>query len=492
MKKLPLFIRLFLSMFIIVLGMIVANIVINYTFLEDYYISQKEKELQNGYRKLSAAYEEYDLTSDRYLKVFRNICASGNFSILVLNEDSTEWVSSSSLEDFSYQINTLKYNSLDKNNLEILLSKKNYAIVKQVDSRSQVEYLILSGIFEDGAYIYMRTPLEGIRDSVEITTRFLQMIEIGTLIVAVIVILFVARSITRPVHKLTKISKQMKELDFEVKYEKDLFSPREVDELGNNMNEMSLALEHSILELKAANLSLRKDIEKKEQIDNMRKEFLSNVSHELKTPLALIQGYSEGLKEGVVDEGDRDYYCDVIIDETQKMNAMVRKLLSLNQLEFGNELLEIVRFDLSEMIRGKIRSLEYLMKDKDLQIEFEEASCYVVADEYMIEEVLTNYLTNAMNHVDEQRRIKISYLFENGIVRICVYNSGKTIPEDELQRIWEKFYKVDKARTREYGGNGIGLSIVQAIMERHGQKYGVNNRGEGVEFWFELECAKKA
>ena len=129
-----------------------------------------------------------------------------------------------------------------------------------------------------------------------------------------------------------------------------------------------------------------------------------------------------------------------------------------------------------------------LAKQKEAQIEIDDyPQIYVWADEYMIEEVVTNYVSNAINHVDGEKKIKVSLKKTDKVVRVSVFNTGKCIPEEELDKIWIKFYKVDKARTREYGGSGIGLSIVKAIMESMNQKCGVLNHEDGVEFWFELD-----
>ena len=223
----------------------------------------------------------------------------------------------------------------------------------------------------------------------------------------------------------------------------------------------------------------------------MRTEFIGNVSHELKTPIALIQGYAEGLKEGISDDpANREFYCDVILDEANKMNQLVKNLLTLNQLELGNEEIVFERINLVELIQGVIQSNEILIRQKQAEVRFyPRQPVYVWADEYKVEQVFRNYLSNAINHLDEERVIdvKIAIDEEKGKARISVFNTGTPIPEEDLAHIWGKFYKVDKARTREYGGHGIGLSIVKAIMESFQQAYGVLNYENGVAFWFELD-----
>ena len=221
----------------------------------------------------------------------------------------------------------------------------------------------------------------------------------------------------------------------------------------------------------------------------MRKEFLSHVSHELKTPIALIQGYAEGLKENISDdEESKDFYCEVIADEAKKMNKMVKKLLTLNEIEFGQDKVHIERFDVVDLIQNLLSSSGILFQKKNVNLIFEEKKpIYVWADEFMIEEVLSNYISNALNHVTEGGIIRIYMKQRENDVRIFIYNTGEQIPKEDLDKLWIKFFKVDKARTREYGGSGIGLSIVAATMEAHGKEYGVQNVDDGVEFYIDLD-----
>jgi signal transduction histidine kinase len=361
--------------------------------------------------------------------------------------------------------------------------------VRQTDKHLNSEYLVLLGSLEDGGNVYMRVALESIRESAQITNRFFILVSAAAIVISILVIVVLSRSISHPIRALSEISRRMTCLDFDAKYVSGRHASREIDELGLAMNEMSRTLEQTISELKTANVSLQQDIEKKEQIDEMRKEFLSNVSHELKTPLALIGGYAEGLKECINDdESSRDFYCDVIMDETEKMNHMVKQLLELNQLEFGNDRIEMTRFDIAQLAAGVIQTASLMASQKQVEIHLEsDAPVYVWGDEFKVEQVITNYLTNAINHAEGERQVTIRFAHCGNLVRTSVFNTGQPIPEEEQDKIWIKFYKVDKARTREYGGSGIGLSIVKAIMDSHHQACGVSNHEDGVEFWMELE-----
>lgn len=376
-------------------------------------------------------------------------------------------------------------------NRTIISSNDNYTLQKVYDERLGDYYLEIWGTLDNGYSIILRTPIQGIKDNVNISTTLIKYVGGAILAVGIIAAFVVSTYITRPIKQLSNIAEKMSEMDFNARYEGS--DKGEIGLLGKSMNNMSEKLEQNIAELKKANLELKKDIDKKEKLEIMRTDFLSNVSHELKTPIALIQGYAEGLKEGITDDPESmEFYCDVIMDEANKMNTMVKRLLTLNQIEFGNDEPEMERFDINELIASVADANAIRAGQKNMRIVFDNRNehNFVWSDEYKTEEVLTNYISNALNHCDGKRAIEVrTEKSENGgTITVTVYNSGKNIADEDLERIWEKFYKTDKARTREYGGNGIGLSIVKAIMDSMGQEYGVRNVSDGVEFWFNLDC----
>lgn len=376
-------------------------------------------------------------------------------------------------------------------NRTIISSNDKYTLQKVYDERLGDYYLEIWGTLDNGYSIILRTPIQGIKDNVNISTTLIKYVGGAILVVGIISAFVVSTYITRPIKQLSDIAERMSEMDFDARYEGS--DKGEIGLLGKSMNNMSEKLEHNIAELKKANLELKKDIDKKEKLEIMRTDFLSNVSHELKTPIALIQGYAEGLKEGITDDPESmGFYCDVIMDEANKMNTMVKRLLTLNQIEFGNDEPDMERFNINELIASVVDANAIRAGQKNMSIVFDNRNeqNFVWADEYKTEEVLTNYISNALNHCDGKQAIEVrtSKSEDGATITVTVYNSGRNIAEEDLERIWEKFYKTDKARTREYGGNGIGLSIVKAIMESMGQEYGVRNVSDGVEFWFTLDC----
>ncbi len=467
--------------------------IINMAFMESFYVQNKKEAIIEAYRSIDNAISSGDITSDEFDIEIMRTSERYNIEMIVLDADSKTIKASTSNAERLARV--LWENMISPatgyviDNITVLDVGENYTLQKDEDRVTGREYLEMWGVVGNGNLVLVRSTMESIKDNVVISNTFMAYVAIIAIVVGSIIILYISKRVTDPIKKLYYISDDMKKLNFEAKYESGGGYHSEIDALGSNMNELSKILETTIKELKNANVSLKRDIAQKEEIDEMRKEFLSNVSHELKTPIALIQGYAEGLKEGISDDADsRDFYCEVIMDEASKMNIMVKKLLTLNQLEFGNDAANMERFNIVELISNYIKSADLLAKQKDAIIKFDEYEpIFVWGDEFKVEEVLMNYISNALNHIEGERIVEVKLTLKDNHVRVSVFNTGKPIPQESIGHIWEKFYKVDKARTREYGGSGVGLSIVKAIMEGMNQDYGVVNYDNGVEFYFELE-----
>ena len=516
--------------------LIVMLLLFNITFSEKFYMQDKREAMLNAYESIDDACNQYSSGSISDTDLRNNleqVSTSKGMSIIIVNSDwTTFYVSthgdemmlerlkksifnndifqgmpdkSGSMQeqpdenrngDINAGKKTLPEKIIDMSGngasetRDILYQSDKYTVQKVYDSRLLDDYIELWGTLDNGNFILIRTPIQGIKDNVHISNTFITYIGIVTLIIGIIAAFVLSSYISKPIKQLSNIAERMSELDFDIKY--DGKDKGEIGLLGKSMNNMSQKLEENISQLKTANLELQRDIDKKEKLEKMRTDFLSNVSHELKTPIALIQGYAEGLKEGITDDPESmDFYCSVIMDEAAKMNNMVKRLLTLNQIEFGEDELVMERFDINELVKSVVKANELRATQKNLSITYDilDTPLYVWADEYKVEEVVTNYLSNAINHCCNENiiKIKVGHIDKDN-VRVSVFNTGNNIPEADIEHIWEKFYKVDKARTREYGGNGIGLSIVKAIVESMGKTCGVNNLSDGVEFWFDLDC----
>lgn len=433
-----------------------------------------------------------DQDNDTILRTIRTFGERNNLTTVLIDSSTGKaFLSSGRESDFLAQ--KVQRYVLGKGGVDaqILKEHDNYIVETNYDKRSNASYMEAWGFFSDNSTLFiMSMPLAGIHDSVMLANRFTTFVGFVALILGTIIMYFVANRVIKPVLALAALSEKMSNLDFDAHYEAD--AQDEIGILGRNMNNLSSRLKDAIGVLQDANRQLQHDIDEKTQIDEMRKEFIANVSHELKTPIALIQGYAEGLTEGMCeDEESRNYYCEVIMDEAGKMNKMVKQLLTLTALEFGNDAPSMDTFDITELIQDLIRSSSILIQQNEATVCYQpDGPCMVFADEFKIEEVVTNYLTNAIHHLDGERRIEIRVEKIGETVKVTVFNTGNPIPEADLPNLWTKFYKVDKARTRAYGGSGIGLSIVKAIMDIHHQSCGVVNVEGGVEFWFTLQAQK--
>lgn len=463
---------------------------INSAFLEEYYIRSKAEVICDAYDTVRGAANSETYGTEEFAEELNEICNVANIAMCVMDDNSrTIYFSANGGQELESQLISYIF-GLQQKPLRVIEQGNDYTI--QLIPFRHKEYLMMFGRLKEGISFILRTPLESIRESVAVANRFFAYAGIVGTAAGAVIIWIVTGKIARPIRELNRISEQMVHLDFEAKYEGN--SRNEIGMLGENVNKLSESLERSISELKTANNELRKDIEKKEKVDGMRKEFLANVSHELKTPIALIQGYAEGLAEGVNDDPEsRSLYCEVIMDEASRMNNMVQKLLTLNQLEFGNDVVSLERFDVAALLQDYLQSVGILTRQNGVTVCLEEhPATYVWGDEFMVEEVFGNFFSNAVNHCTGEKRIVVKLEQRETKARVSVFNTGDPIPEEAVPHLWEKFYKVDKARTREYGGSGVGLSIVKAAMDAMGQQCGVENYQNGVLFWFELElCEKK-
>ncbi len=465
---------------------------LNTFFLEDYYCTKKTEAFIMSYNEIDKMLtQKTNITRvDRTLQKIRD-----TNNIAFLRVDNEGWnlqqytTSPFETKMLLERLQANQFGLIGEKEVKVLYQQNNYKIQKYFDYDTNSYYLECFGLFSDTSSFIMFTPLESIKDSVEISNQFLLQVGIVLLLLSAIAIYAVTTKMTSPILTLANISNRMAHLDFDARYEGN--EDDELGVLGKSINDMSQQLERTISELQKANLQLKKDIEEKIQIDEMRKEFLSNVSHELKTPIALIQGYAEGLQELADDPESRDYYTEVIIDEAGKMNRMVKKLLTLNHIEFGQEELIMEEFNIIELVKSVVDASKIMIEQKQVQVEMlTPKTVTVIGDEFKIEEVVTNYISNALNHIDYDRKITIWTEDKGEKVRILVHNTGDPIPTEDLEKVWIKFFKVDKARTRAYGGSGIGLSIVKAIMDSMGQQVGVRNENGGVTFWFEMQKKK--
>lgn len=480
--------RLFLGMTGLIIFFVLFSLLMNSQFLDRYYIWHKKDMLFESKKTIDRIYNG-DPESISY--EMENFERNRGLNISIITADYILKYNSSFRQgpDFGRRPDRrpLLIYPFEQKLAKLARGESVTGTVK--DPRLQSNFLVVVSRLSNGEILVLSTPLAAIKESTAIANRFFMFTGLITVILGGIAVFLYAGRFTRPILDLNDIAQRMSNLDFSKKY--PIESEDELGQLGSSINSLSEQLDKAITELKDANDKLKEDIEHERKIDKMRKQFISNVSHELKTPIALIQGYAEGLKLNVnEDEENRDFYCDVIMDETDKMNRLVKDLLDLSQIESGYFKIETTVFDISSLIDSLLDKYRPILSEREINIEVEKnESLHAYGDITRIEQVLINYLNNAINHVDENKLIKIAAAEWGNKFRVTVHNTGKAIPEESLDKIWTSFYKVDKARTRAYGGTGLGLSVVRAIQELHHNAYGVENKDNGVMFWFEVDKA---
>ena len=423
--------------------LVVTLMFINGKFLEPYYISKKESRFIELYEKLNNVSNEEKWNSVRKNSSLIHFAEKNNISYLVIEKDNDVHTNVHDKNMLKNQMMGYFLNQAQKES-RILDSTEVYQINQSWDPWNQNYYVDMWEL-DDGSQFLLRSPVESMRESAAISNRFLLYIGSILMVVSILLIWYFAKRITEPIRELARLSDRMADLDFDAKYTSG--GSNEIGELGENFNRMSEKLESTISELKKANNSLQKDIEQKDKLEKMRNEFLGNVSHELKTPIALIQGYAEGLKEGVNEDAEsREFYCEVIMDEASKMNQMVKNLLTLNQLEFGDEDIVFDRFNLTALVRGVLQSMEIMADQAGAKILLHtEEDIYAWADEFKVEQVVKNYVSNACHHVSGDMVIEVKMVQKDGKVRVSVFNTGTPIPEaDIVTYSGINFNKVDK------------------------------------------------
>lgn len=454
--------KIFFLMFSVVLMIIFGLMVTNTIYLEKFYIkNKKEKLVELG----------HILIDPKYVIDFQNLEMHSNVAILIKKTDELYKLESEAV--------------VPREEIEEIVTQlaKNEYVFKEMtllDYRGKV--LILFMPYMKDRYIEIITPLSFIQEGLEISTRYHLLIIMLALIIGSSMSFIFSKKMTDPILELKEITQRISLLDFNVKFEKE--SRDEIGELGYAINKMGGTLEKNIDEINKVNRKLMEEIENEKRLENLRKEFIASVSHELKTPIAIIQGYAQGLMENIAEtEEDRNFYCEIIVEESLKMDSLVKELLLITQMESGYFKIQKEEVNLYQMIKDIID--KYITKDKKIKY-IGDKDVFVYCDEKYIDRVLENLVVNALKYSTGDREITIKVEDQQDKYRVIISNESENLSEDDLENIWTPFYRVDKARDRD--GHGLGLAIVRGILEKHKSALGVYITEKNIiNFWFELE-----
>ncbi len=462
-----------------------------YLYLDDIYLMKEKMDLQTVAEDIS----QMELSDREKLETaLSDIEAKHNFYIeLYYPRDQLIYTTNTNKSTFDPQPDEDEKQETLKPRIMRILEHTDLDDVSYFETRQEyyasANYVVYGTLFPSGVAVELYAPLELLYDNAK-TAFWLYFIAAVFLVLVILsVMIFHTVSFTIPVDKISRITKQIAQMDFGVACPP--FRLRELDELSSNINFLSSSLDMTMQTLTNRNAQLERDIENEQKLRENRKQFIASASHELKTPIAIIQGYAEGLKFGIYDDNPGECY-DVILEEAQKMNQLVIDMLEVDRLNSTKIEPHYVDFPLAERLKTFVEQMRNITVKNGITVRCEIDPTFIArCDETLFERVISNYFSNAISHCEGEKRIVVSCEAFDEHYRISVFNTGKPIADNDLLNIWNSFYRADKAHSRAEGRFGLGLSIVASAQEAQQMRYGVNNRENGVEFWFDVRKAKQ-
>lgn len=355
------------------------------------------------------------------------------------------------------------------------------------DKSTGVEFLTAKGNVVGEAYeVTVKTPINIMDDAVNNSISFLLKIFTPIIIVILVLTYIFSNRFTRPIIKIKEKTEKITKLNFT---EDLMVSGRdEIADLTSSVNNLSNTIKVTLEELESKNKSLEDMIEKERENERVRREFVSSVSHELKSPIAVISGYAQMLEADIIsNKEDKDYYIKVINEETERMSVIVSDLLELYKLQSNTFSLKVSEIYLGDLVKNIIRKNKIAFDKIGVNLETTIENPIVIGDEIRLEQAIQNYINNSLSHIDSKKLLKIEVSSDG---KISVFNSGENINESDLEKIWQGFVRVDKVRNYKEKRIGLGLTIVNQIAKLHEGSCGVLNKESGVEFWIKVNVAK--
>ncbi len=472
-----------IMIFVILLS---AITLLSYYYMDDIYLFKTKFDMQNVAEEIGTL----NLKDDKTNAVLSDLEASNSFYFEIYNKnDQLIYTTDTNNSIFETTKQEDKSQTLKPRIMRIVdhkeLDETSYFEMRQ-EYFATAKYVVFGTTFTSGISAEIYASIDIIAANAQTTFRIV--LYIVLLLMFLILLLFSVQTFgfTIPISKINRITNRLAQMDFDMVCPP--FRLREMDELSTNINRLSASLDMTLKTLKRRNAQLEQDIEKEKQLLESRKQFIANASHELKTPIAIIQGYAEGLKYGIYDN-NREACYDVILDEAQKMNNLVLRLMEVSKLNATAADPVYTTFSLQEHIHSFLQSLETIfVKNAITVVQDIDPSFIASADTTLFDRVMSNYISNAVSHCDGKKEIRVTCKSIDGCYRISVFNTGTPIADEDLPNIWNSFYRADKAHSRSEGRFGLGLSIVVSSQETQKMQYGVLNHVDGVEFWFDVRA----
>ncbi|WP_040306574.1 sensor histidine kinase [Caloramator australicus] len=478
--------KLFLINAVIFISFLLLTMLFLSLFFEKFYISQKINETEKTLIEFVNKYKEANTISEVESVLFE-VEEKSNSKIMVLSENLMPKIFRLDGRDKVLKNRLLLdvIKGINRSQMRFIRKDNNITTFFLTDKSEPIIGIVSIYNLDNKELIICATSLQPISEAILVINKIYVYFVLLAIGIILILSYLYSKIISKPLVEMNKVAVKMANLDFSQKC--NIKSEDEIGSLANSLNVLSENLNNALTSLKEANAKLEEDIEKEKKLDKMRRDFIAAVSHDLKTPIALIEGYAEALKDGIFDDKEKDYYLKIILDETKSMTNLVEDMLELSKLESGKFELSKENFKLDKLIKIIVSKFKGPIEEKNITLKLNLIDdMEVFADFDRMNQVLTNYITNAIKHTPENGTIYINMINEDGQVKVEVENTGSHIPDEERERIWDIFYKLDKSRNRKLGGTGIGLSIVKNVMQLHGGGYGVENTNNGVRFYITL------
>lgn len=482
--------KIIISFAALVCLILISQLIFNFFFATQFYMNYKSNTMDEVFTKIK---ENYNGTADSIENVVINYEDEHNIQFVITTE--SEYIYASFERHFKESprqqnprpnsdfLGEMNFDNRNFDNKLEYLRNPVAKVARYLSNDTDNDMLSLLGKFDyndSEIYVSMDLPVASIESSVSVFTNSSLIILSVGLVLSFIFSIIISKHITDPIREIEAAASSLANLDFTVKVNEDITSI-ELKHLAQSINTMSTQLHQSMEELNIANGELQKDIDLQKQIEQMRREFIGNVSHEMKTPLALLQLYTSNLKNEVEDI-DRDFYYDTIIEETEYLNSMVVSMLDISSIESGLLKMEFEDISLSDIASNLVEKMQLMFEDFIVETDITD-NIHISGDKKYLEQAMKNFITNAIEHTIAGGKIKINL---DNTKTFSVYNEGVAILEDDIKHIWGSFYRSDKARVRSSKNVGLGLNIVKTVIEKHGGNCYVENTNSGVKFSFTL------
>ena len=461
--------------------------VVQAVMMEDIFLYYAKRNMTETAKEI----QEIDFDEKGFEKVIADIEGNGNLYIEIYKPRDTLIYTTKSNQTIYYDTeDNINEAELQPRIMKILQRIENiddsYFEMRQ-EYFASAKYIVYGCFFGDDMSLEVYYPIELVEKNAEIASQVMFHLCMMIMVLIVTLSIRVGMLFFLPLRKMTEQTKKMANMDFTAKCPTNKIS--DLNELGASINTLSRSLCIAMEKLQSENRQLETDILYERKQEKVRRSFISNVSHELKTPISIIRGYAEGMKMGIGCDSTEEF-CDIIIEESDKMNALIIRLMEYMKLSSGAYKLYSTEFNLAEVLAGCAEGLSSKIEEKEISYICEiDTSFTAYSDALMVQNIFTNYLSNAISHIDFDKVIRVTATDVGTAYRIRVFNTGKPIPGTDIENIWQSFYRADKSHSREEGRFGLGLSFVATIQEMTGEKYGVENKKDGVEFWFDVKKA---